>query len=280
MKWFQRRITFVAMAVILLLTLSACSAPAAPEANDNPPQQAETITLRVGATAIPHAEILNFIKPELAKEGINLDVQEFSDWTQLNPALAGKELDANYFQHVPYLDTYNQGAGTNLVPIAKVHIEPLGIYSRTIKNISDIPEKAVVAIPNDATNGGRALLLLQKAGLITLKEGVGLDATPLDITANPKKLDIKELEAASLPRTLDEVDFAVINTNYALPAGLNPKADAIFIEDKDSPYANVLVVRAEDKDNEALNKLARALNTEAVKKFIDEKYDGAVVPAF
>ena len=154
------------------------------------------------------------------------------------------------------------------------------MYSKKIASINDIPEKAVVAIPNDATNCGRALLLLQKAGLLTLKEGVGLTATPLDIAANPKQLQINELEAASLPRTLDEVDFAVINTNYALPAGLNPKADAIFIEDKDSPYANVLVVRAEDKDSAALKKVAQALNNEAVKKFIEEKYEGAVVPAF
>jgi len=275
-----KRIAVIAIAAILVLTLAACTSPAEPEEQESSSDQPEVVTIKVGATALPHAEILNFIKPELEKEGIDLDVQEFSDWTQLNPTLADKELDANYFQHVPYLETYNEGAGTDLVPIAKVHVEPLGVYSRQIENISDIPEKAVVAIPNDATNGGRALLLLEKAGLITLKEGVELTATPLDIKDNPKKLDIKELEAASLPRTLDEVDFAVINTNYALPAGLNPKADAIFIEDKDSPYANVLVVRAEDKDNEALKKVAQALNTEEVREFIEEQYGGAVVPAF
>lgn len=277
---FFKRSTVIAIAVVLALTLAACTSPAKPEEKDGPANQAETVTVKVGATAIPHAEILNFIKPALVKEGIDLDVQEFSDWTQLNPSLAGNELDANYFQHVPYLETYNDGAGTDLVSIAKVHVEPLGVYSKKIKEIGAIPEKATVAIPNDATNGGRALLLLQKAGLLTLKEGVGLTATPLDITENPKKLDIKELDAASLPRTLDEVDFAVINTNYALPAGLNPKADAIFIEDKDSPYANVLVVQAEDQNNAALQKIAQALNTEEVKKFIEEKYEGAIVPAF
>lgn len=279
MKSFKR-IAVVTTAVILLFTLAACTSPAEPEAQDSTNDQPEIVTVKVGATSVPHAEILNFIKPELEQEGIELDVQEFSDWTQLNPTLASKELDANYFQHVPYLESYNEGAGTNLVPIAKVHVEPLGIYSKTIKDINEIPEKAVVAIPNDATNCGRALLLLEKAGLITLKEGVELTATPLDITENPKQLDIKELEAASLPRTLDEVDFAVINTNYALPAGLNPKADAIFIEDKDSPYANVLVVRAEDQNDETLKKVAQALNTEAVKQFIEEKYAGAIVPAF
>jgi D-methionine transport system substrate-binding protein len=273
-----QRIAVIALAVILLFTLGACTAPAEPEADNNSGE--EVVTVKIGATSVPHAEVLSFIKPELEQEGIELDIQEFSDWTQLNPSLAGKELDANYFQHVPYLETYNEGAGTDLVPIAKVHVEPLGVYSKKIASINDIPEKAVVAIPNDATNCGRALLLLQKAGLLTLKEGVGLTATPLDIAANPKQLQINELEAASLPRTLDEVDFAVINTNYALPAGLNPKADAIFIEDKDSPYANVLVVRAEDKDSAALKKVAQALNNEAVKKFIEEKYEGAVVPAF
>ncbi len=277
MNLFQR-IAVIALAVILLFTLGACTAPAEPEADNNSGE--EVVTVKIGATSVPHAEVLSFIKPELEQEGIELDIQEFSDWTQLNPSLAGKELDANYFQHVPYLETYNEGAGTDLVPIAKVHVEPLGVYSKKIASINDIPEKAVVAIPNDATNCGRALLLLQKAGLLTLKEGVGLTATPLDIAANPKQLQINELEAASLPRTLDEVDFAVINTNYALPAGLNPKADAIFIEDKDSPYANVLVVRAEDKDSAALKKVAQALNNEAVKKFIEEKYEGAVVPAF
>lgn len=277
MNLFQR-IAVIALAVILLFTLGACTAPAEPEADNNSGE--EVVTIKIGATSVPHAEVLSFIKPELEQEGIELDIQEFSDWTQLNPSLAGKELDANYFQHVPYLETYNEGAGTDLVPIAKVHVEPLGVYSKKITSINDIPEKAVVAIPNDATNCGRALLLLQKAGLLTLKEGVGLTATPLDIAANPKQLQINELEAASLPRTLDEVDFAVINTNYALPAGLNPRADAIFIEDKDSPYANVLVVRAEDKDSAALKKVAQALNNEAVKKFIEEKYEGAVVPAF
>ena len=277
MNLFQR-IAVIALAVILLFTLGACTAPAEPEADNNSGE--EVVTVKIGATSVPHAEVLSFIKPELEQEGIELDIQEFSDWTQLNPSLAGKELDANYFQHVPYLETYNEGAGTDLVPIAKVHVEPLGVYSKKIASINDIPEKAVVAIPNDATNCGRALLLLQKAGLLTLKEGVGLTATPLDIAANPKQLQINELEAASLPRPLDEVDFAVINTNYALPAGLNPKADAIFIEDKDSPYANVLVVRAEDKDSAALKKVAQALNNEAVKKFIEEKYEGAVVPAF
>lgn len=277
MNLFQR-IAVIALAVILLFTLGACTAPAEPEADNNSGE--EVVTVKIGATSVPHAEVLSFIKPELEQEGIELDIQEFSDWTQLNPSLAGKELDANYFQHVPYLETYNEGAGTDLVPIAKVHVEPLGVYSKKIASINDIPEKAVVAIPNDATNCGRALLLLQKAGLLTLKEGVGLTATPLDIAANPKQLQINELEAASLPRTLDEVDFAVINTNYALPAGLNPKADAIFIEDKDSPYANVLVVRAEDKDSAALKKVAQALNNEAVKKFVEEKYEGAVVPAF
>lgn len=279
MNWLKQ-IFVISTAIVLVLALAACSSPAQPEAQDDPSNEPKTVTLKVGATAVPHAEVLNFVKPELANEGIDLEVQEFSDYTQLNPALDSKELDANYFQHIPYLDSYNEGAGSNLVTIAKVHIEPLGIYSETITNIEDVTDKAVVAIPNDATNGGRALLLLEKAGLITLKDDAGLSATVLDITDNPKQLDIKELDAASLPRTLGEVDIAVINTNYALSAELNPKDDAIFIEDKDSPYVNVLVARAEDQNNEALKKLAQALNTEAVRKFIDDTYEGAVVPAF
>ncbi|NLJ34403.1 MAG: MetQ/NlpA family ABC transporter substrate-binding protein [Firmicutes bacterium] len=276
----RKHLTLIGIILVLALSLAACTSPAQPGGDDDGADAPETVTLKVGATTTPHAEILTFIKPELTAEGIDLDVQEFSDYAQLNPALDSGELDANYFQHIPYLDSYNEGTGSDLVVMAGVHIEPLAIYSETITDIGAIQEGAVVAIPNDATNGGRALLLLEKAGLITLTDGAGLEATILDISDNPKNIDIMELEAASLPRTLGEVDVAVINTNYALEANLNPREDAIFIEDKDSPYVNVLVVRAEDKDNEDLQKLAQALNTEAVRNFINENYGGAVVPAF
>ena len=275
----RKQISLIGIILLVTLALAACTSPAQPETDDEL-EGPETITLKVGATTTPHAEILTFIKPTLADEGIDLDVQEFSDYAQLNPALDSKELDANYFQHIPYLDSYNEGAGSDLVVIAGVHIEPLAIYSETITDIDAVQDGAVVAIPNDATNGGRALLLLEKTGLITLADGAGLSATILDISDNPQNLDIKELDAASLPRTLGEVDIAVINTNYALEANLNPRDDAIFIEDKESPYVNVLVVRPEDKDNEHLQKLAQALNTEAVRDFINNTYGGAVVPAF
>jgi D-methionine transport system substrate-binding protein len=275
------RLALFIVTVLVATSLAAC-APAKPQENSgsSKPAAPAQVTLKVGATTVPHAEILNFVKPALAKEGITLEVKEFSDYTQLNPALAAKELDANYFQHIPYLESFNKGTGNNLTYIARVHIEPMGIYSKKLKDLKDVPAGASVAIPNDATNGGRALLLLQSAGLLKLKEGVGITATPLDIAENPHNLKIKELDAASLPRTLADVDLAVINTNYALEAKLVPTQDALFIEDKDSPYVNVLVVRPEDKDKEPLQKLAAALNTPEVKQFIEEKYQGAVVPAF
>lgn len=236
--------------------------------------------LTVGATAVPHAEILEFVKPTLAKQGVELDVKVFTDYVQPNVQVAEKRLDANFFQHQPYLDEFNKGRGTNLVTVAGVHIEPFGAYSSKLKSLETLPQRATVAIPNDATNGGRALLLLAKAGVITLKDGASITATPRDIADNPKNIRIRELEAATLPRVLNQVDLALINTNYALEAGLNPTKDALVIEGSDSPYVNILVARPDNKDSEAMRKLAAALRSEAVKQFIAEKYQGAVVPAF
>lgn len=236
--------------------------------------------LSVGATAVPHAEILEFVKPTLAKQGVELDVKVFTDYVQPNVQVAEKRLDANFFQHQPYLDEFNKGRGTNLVTVAGVHIEPFGAYSSKLKSLEALPQRATVAIPNDATNGGRALLLLAKAGVITLKDGAGITATPRDIADNPKNIRIRELEAATLPRVLNQVDLALINTNYALEAGLNPTKDALVIEGSDSPYVNILVARPDNKESEAMRKLAAALRSEAVKQFIAEKYQGAVVPAF
>lgn len=236
--------------------------------------------LLVAATPVPHAEILEYVKPMLAKEGVELEVRVFTDYVQPNIQVAQKRMDANFFQHKPYLDEFNKDRGTDLVAVAGVHIEPFGAYSRRIKKLDELKEGAVVAIPNDPTNGGRALLLLQRAGLITLKDPAKITATPRDIADNPKRLSFKELEAATLPRILDQVDLALINTNYALEAGLNPMKDALVIEGADSPYVNVLVARPDNKDGEAMQKLVRALHSEAVKRFILEKYQGAVVPAF
>lgn len=237
-------------------------------------------TLTVAASAVPHAEILEFVKPTLAKEGVDLKIKVFTDYVQPNVQVAEKRMDANFFQHQPYLDEFNKGKGTDLVSVAKVHVEPFGAYSDKIKSLNDLPDGANVALPNDATNEGRALLLLAKAGLITLKDPTSILATPKDVLQNPKNLKFRELEAATLPRVLTQVDLALINTNYALGAKLDPTKDALIIEGAESPYANILVTTQANKDSDAIKKLVAALNSPEVKAFITEKYKGAVVPAF
>ncbi len=241
-------------------------------------QAAETLT--VAATPVPHAEILNFLKPALEKEGVTLKVKEFTDYVQPNVQVAEKRLDANFFQHQPYLDEFNKAKGTHLVSVAGVHLEPLGAYSSKFKKLAELPSGATVVIPNDATNGGRSLLLLDKAGVIKLKDATNILATIKDITVNEKGLKFRELEAATIPRVLTQVDLALINTNYALEAKLDPAKDALVIEGKDSPYVNILVARPDNKDSEAMKKLVTALHSPEVKAFILEKYKGAVVPAF
>ncbi|MBP3364754.1 MAG: MetQ/NlpA family ABC transporter substrate-binding protein [Pseudomonas sp.] len=236
--------------------------------------------LSVAATPVPHAEILEFVKPALAKEGVNLKVKVFTDYIQPNVQVAEKRLDANFFQHQPYLDEFNKAKGTHLINVAAVHLEPLGAYSSKYKKLDEIKDGSTVVIPNDATNGGRALLLLDKAGLITLKDKTNILSTPKDITANPKNLKFRELEAATIPRVLTQVDLALINTNYALEAKLNPETDALVIEGSDSPYVNILVARPDDKDSADMQKLVAALHSPEVKAFILEKYKGAIVPAF
>ena len=237
-------------------------------------------TLTVAATPVPHAEILKFVQPQLAKEGVELKVKEFTDYIQPNVQVAEKRLDANFFQHQPYLDEFNKAKGTELVSVAGVHLEPLGAYSSKIKTLAELPSGATVVIPNDATNGGRALLLLNKAGVIKLKDGGNILSTVKDIAENSKNLKFRELEAATIPRVLTQVDLALINTNYALEAKLNPEKDALVIEGSDSPYVNILVARPDNKDSDAMKKLAAALHSPEVKQFITEKYKGAVIPAF
>lgn len=234
----------------------------------------------VGATAKPHAEILEVVKPLLQKEGVDLEIKVFTDYVLLNPALKDKQIDANFFQHVPYLDDYNAKNNANLIWTVKVHTEPMGVYSKKIDSLDKLADGAKVGIPNDATNGGRALNVLEKAELIKLKEGAGVTATDADIIENPKNLKIQMMDAAMLPRALADLDLCVINSNYALEANLNPVTDSIFMEPKDSPFANVLVVRAEDKDKESIKKLGQALQSPEVKKFIEDNYKGSVVPAF
>jgi D-methionine transport system substrate-binding protein len=241
---------------------------------------AQADTLTVAATPVPHAEILNFVKPQLAKEGVELKVKEFTDYIQPNVQVAEKRLDANFFQHQPYLDEFNKAKGTSLVSVAGVHIEPLGVYSTKIKKLDELSSGATVVIPNDAANGGRALLLMDKAGVIKLKDNKNILSTVKDVAENPKNVKFRELEAATIPRVLTQVDAALINTNYALEAKLNPEKDALAIEGSDSPYVNILVARPDNKDSDDMKKLAAALHSPAVKQFIIEKYKGAVVPAF
>ena len=240
---------------------------------------AEKGVLKIGASPVPHADILKAAEPLLAKEGVKLEIIEFTDYVQPNMALADKELDANFFQHKPYLDNFCKERKLNLASLVAVHIEPMGVYSKKVKDIKTIADAAKVAIPNDPTNGGRALKILSDAGFFKLKDGVGVNGTPADIVDNPKQIQIIEMEAAVLPRALDDVDFAVINSNYALGVNLNPMKDALYMESKDSPYANIVAVRKGDKRDE-LQKLAKALTSPEMRKFIEDKYQGAVVPAF
>lgn len=236
--------------------------------------------LSVAATPVPHAELLEFVKPALAKEGVELDIKVFTDYVQPNVQVADGQLDANFFQHKPYLDSFNSERKTNLVSVGLVHVEPFGAYSSKIKSVDELKDGAQVALPNDPSNGARALLLLQKQGLIKLKDPSNILATARDIAENPKNLRFRELEAATLPRVLPDVDMALINTNYALEAGLNPVNDALFIEGEDSPYANLVAANADRKDDAAIQKLVKALQTDEVRAFIQEKYKGSIVPAF
>jgi D-methionine transport system substrate-binding protein len=243
-------------------------------------KDAQAQVLKVGATPVPHAELLNLVKADLAAQGITLQVIEFTDYVLPNSGLVAGDLDANYFQHLPYLQS-NEEWNSKLTTAFGVHIEPFGLYSNKYRNIADLPDNATVAIPNDPSNGGRALLLLASRGLITLKAGVGVTATPLDITANPKNLRFTELEAAQLPRSLPDVDAAAINGNYALEAGINPTQDALIIEGGDSPYTNYVVVRKGSENDARIGALKQALLSQKVKDYIAKTWsDGSVISVF
>lgn len=271
----MKKFLTLVLALISVLALAGCGSQQA----GNAPSDVKII--KVGATAVPHAEILEQVKPILEKEGIHLEIVEFNDYVQPNLAVNDKELDANFFQHEPYLKNFmEEHSEVKLANAGGVHVEPMGVYSKKIKSLDALEDGATVAIPNDPTNGGRALLLLGKAGLIQLKDGVGENATVQDITANPKNLRFQEVEAAQLPRTLDDVAIAVINTNYAMQADLVPTKDALFMEDKTSPYVNIVAVRAGDEDRPEIQALMKALHSDAIRQFIEEKYQGAIVPAF
>ena len=273
---------FATITLAATLLLTGCGGGEAPAKTDgDKPAASSETTLKIGATPVPHAELLEQIKPDLEKEGIKLEIIEFNDYVQPNIALNDKELDANFFQHEPYLNDFiKEHKDVKLKNAGGVHVEPMGIYSSKIKNLDELADGATVSIPNDPTNGGRALLLLQKAELLKLKDGANETATVQDIADNPKNLNIQEVEAAQLPRTLEDVDISIINTNFAMNADLNPMKDALFIEDKTSPYVNIIAVRDGDENREDIKKLVNALHSDKIKKFIEDKYKGAIVPAF
>ncbi len=271
---------FAAMTLAATLLITGCGGGDQP-AQKSGDKAAKEVTLKIGATPVPHSEILAEIKDDLKAKGITLEVVEFNDYVQPNIALNDKELDANFFQHEPYLNDFiKEHKDVKLKNAGGVHIEPMGIYSKKIKDLKDLSDGATVSIPNDPTNGGRALLLLQKAELLKLKDGVNEMATVQDIAENPKNLKIQEVEAAQLPRTLEDVDISIINTNFAMNADLNPMKDALFIEDKTSPYVNIIAVREGDENREEIKTLLNTIKTDKVKKFLEEKYKGAIVPAF
>ena len=262
----------LAIALVALLTIVSVFAQATSET------QSSSTKIVVGATPEPHAALLSLVVDDLAAQGITLEVKEFTDYVTPNDAVEYGEIDANYFQHIPYLESFNTEHGYHLVNAGGIHVEPIALYSSKYSSLSDIPNGAVIAIPNDPTNEGRALLLLQSAGLIKLKDNAGLEAIPLDIVENPKNLKFSEIEAATLPRILSDVDAAVINGNYAIPAGLVATRDGLFVEGADSPYVNVIAVKAGNENNPAVKALVEALKSDEVKANVAEHYkNGEVV---
>ena len=272
-----RGVLAVATATLTLALATACGGDE-PAAGSTDP----AAVLKVGASPVPHAEILNYIRTNLAaKEGLNLEVVEFTDYIQPNVALQDEQIDANYFQTVPYLDEQKRSRGYEFTPLEGVHIEPLGIYSRRFDSLDAVPNGAQVGIPNDPTNAGRSLRLLADKGLITLKDTGENAPTALDVDQNAKQLKITEIEAAQLPRSLQDLDLAVINGNYALEGGLTPAEDALELESaENNPNANLLVVRAGEEDDPRVRKLEALLHSPEVKKFIEDKYQGAVIATF
>ncbi len=264
-------------ALLSAALLAGCGSDAGEPAK---PASSNNSEIVVGVTAGPHAEVMDFVQKEAEKQGVKIKVVEFNDYVQPNLALAQGELAMNAMQHQPYLDNIVKDRGLKLVSVGKNILLPMAIYSNKYKDLSSLPEGASAAIPNDPTNGGRALLLLQQAGLITLKEDVGVAASVPDITNNPKNLKIIELEAAQIPRSISDMDIACVNTNYAIAAGLNPLKDAILVESKDSPYANIFAVREADQNNEAIKKVISIYQSEPVKQFILDHFQGSVIPAF
>ena len=298
----MKKLLSTVLAGALALSLAACgstaSSAASSEAASSEAVSSEAVsseaaaetnelagtTLKVAASPVPHAEILGVAKDILAEQGITLEIIEYTDYVQPNMVTESGEVDANYFQHTPYLDSFNEENGTHLVSVGAIHYEPFGLFAGKTATLDELADGAKIAVPNDTTNEARALQLLAAQGIITLKEGAGLTATKNDNAENPHNVDIVEMEAAQLPRTLADVDFAVINGNYAAEAGLNAATDALAVEDASSEaaqtFANILVVKEGNEDNPAIQALLAALQSEQVKNFIDETYSGAVVAIF
>ena len=292
----MKKLLALTLALVLCLGLAACGGGTSTDTDTNTDTSSdadtngdattngETITLTVGATPNPHAEILAQVKDDLAAEGIDLVVKEYSDYVVPNTAVEEGDLDANYFQHTPYMEKFNEENGTHLVSVGKIHYEPMGIYPGLTKTLEELPDGATIAVPNDATNEARALQLLAAQGLIELKEDAGLNATPNDITSNPKNLQFKELEAAMLPQTASEVDLSVINSNFAMEGGMNTATDSLASEDADSEaaqtFANIIAVKEGHENDPAIQALVKALQSDKVKEYIEKTYSGAVVAVF
>lgn len=283
----MKKLLALAMALTLCLGLAACggdTTDATTDTTDDTAQTGETVTLKVGATPAPHQEILEQVVDNLAEQGITLEIVPYTDYNTPNTAVEEGENDANYFQHITYMENFNAEHGTHLVSAGAIHYEPMGIYAGKSTSLDEIPDGAVIAVPNDATNEGRALLLLQDLGIITLSEDAGLEATKNDIVENPHNIELQEMEAAMLPQTIDEVDFSIINSNYALQAGLDPTTDALASEDANSEaaqaYANVIAVKEGNENNEAIKALVAALQSDEIREFIETTYQGSVVPMF
>lgn len=273
-------LTAVATAASLLMAFLTAGCGGTSAAVPAKPSPAARSSIKVGVTAGPHAEVMEVVKKAAAKDGLTIQIVEFNDYMQPNIALNQGDIDANSYQHKPFLDNQIKERKYELTPIAQTIIFPMGIYSKKIKRLDELKPGSTVAIPNDPTNGGRALLLLEKNGLVKLNPQAGLKATAGDIVENPKKLKVRELDAAQIPRVLDDVDAAAINTNYAMVAGLVPKRDSIAIEDPKSPYANLIVVRTKDRDDPVFQKLVKAYQSDEVKAFTEQHFQGSVIIAW
>lgn len=285
----MKKIFTLLLALTLLTSLVACNKSTGNTNNDKAETGSETKTetqtdddnkIIIGVSPVPHAEITEALKDEFAKEGLDVEVKVFDDYVQPNLALDQGDIDANFFQHIPYLENFSKERGLNLVSLGSVHIEPMGLYSDKIKSLDELKDGDEVLIPNDPSNGRRALLLLEKNGLITLKDDTKEDITEKDIDQNTKNLKFTPIEAANIPNVYKDAALAAINTNFALGAGLNPSADALALEDKDSPYANIIAVRKGDETKDKFQKLIKVFQSDACKKFIEDTYKGEIYPAF